>query len=490
MPWDGWGEPASVTWWPTARSGSTSWSGSSLCSSCTGKARSGWRRRRRSARSTSSGRAPSHERAARRDARARGAAVHLRRAGLLDRAGPIPGDGSARGGPVVRGARPGVRGAGLGHRPSKRCGRMAPDHSSRRGAVRRAIRALLPARPPDQGVARDPGHRGLQAAGDPAPDRGDPGGELRGRPSGPGGPGAGGRGGPGGRTGPTDGVRDDPRLPGTPGASLALRAPPARPVARQGRGGRGRGRGGRRVAPPPMPEERLQRTLARAGFGSRRSSEDLIREGRVSVNGRVAVLGDRVDPSRDVVEVDGRRASVDPGLRYLALHKPAGVTTTLRDPHAETDLGAYLPTDVRVFPVGRLDRETEGLLLLTNDGELANRLLHPRHGVEKEYLAEVEGTPTTQQIARLRRGVELDDGPARAVAARSIARSGGKGAIRVVMAEGRKREVRRMLAAVGLPVRRLIRLRVGPVGLGRLRPGERRDLTTSEVRDLYRAAGL
>ena len=178
-----------------------------------------------------------------------------------------------------------------------------------------------------------------------------------------------------------------------------------------------------------MPEERLQRTLARAGFGSRRSSEDLIREGRVSVNGRVAVLGDRVDPSRDVVEVDGRRASVDPGLRYLALHKPAGVTTTLRDRHAETDLGAYLPTDVRVFPVGRLDRETEGLLLLTNDGELANRLLHPRHGVEKEYLAEVEGTPTTQQIARLRRGLELDDGPARAVAARSIARSGGKGAM-------------------------------------------------------------
>ncbi len=155
-----------------------------------------------------------------------------------------------------------------------------------------------------------------------------------------------------------------------------------------------------------MPEERLQRALARAGFGSRRASEDLIREGRVSVNGRVATLGDRVDPSSDVVEVDGRRASVDPDLRYLALHKPAGVTTTMRDPHAERDLGEYLPKDVRVFPVGRLDRETEGLLLLTNDGELANRLLHPRHGVEKEYLAEVEGIPTKQQIGRLRRGVD------------------------------------------------------------------------------------
>jgi 23S rRNA pseudouridine2605 synthase len=239
-----------------------------------------------------------------------------------------------------------------------------------------------------------------------------------------------------------------------------------------------------------MPEERLQRALARAGFGSRRASEDLIREGRVSVNGRVAVLGDRVDPSRDVVEVNGRRASVDPGLRYLALHKPAGVTSTMRDPHAEADLGTYLPEDVRVFPVGRLDRETEGLLLLTNDGELASRLLHPRHGVEKEYLAEVEGTPTDRQIGRLRRGVELDDGPARAVAARSLARAGGKGAVRVVMAEGRKREVRRMLAAVGLPVRRLIRVRFGPVALARLRPGERRELTPSEVQALYRAAGL
>ena len=239
-----------------------------------------------------------------------------------------------------------------------------------------------------------------------------------------------------------------------------------------------------------MPEERLQRTLARAGFGSRRACEDLIREGRVTVNGQVALLGDRADPSREVVEVDGRRVSVDPGLRYFALHKPTGVTTTLGDPHAETDLNAYLPEDVRVFPVGRLDRETEGLLLLTNDGELADRLLHPRHGVEKEYLAEVEGTPTKQQIARLRRGVELEDGPARAVAARSVARSGGKGAIRLVMAEGRKREVRRMLATVGLPVRRLIRLRVGPVKLGRLRPGQRRALTSPEVRALYRAAGL
>lgn len=239
-----------------------------------------------------------------------------------------------------------------------------------------------------------------------------------------------------------------------------------------------------------MPEERLQRALARAGLGSRRACEILIREGRVTVNGRAAVLGDRVDASRDVVAVGGHRVSVDPALRYLALHKPAGVTTTMRDPHARAALTAYLPADVRVFPVGRLDRDTEGLLILTNDGEVANRLMHPRYGVEKEYLAEVEAAPTERQVARLRRGVELEDGVATAVAARAVGRTGGRGAVRLVMAEGRKREVRRMLDAVGLPVRRLIRVRVGPVRLGRLRPGEARDLSPQEVRALYRAAGL
>ncbi|HEX9123844.1 MAG TPA: pseudouridine synthase [Actinomycetota bacterium] len=239
-----------------------------------------------------------------------------------------------------------------------------------------------------------------------------------------------------------------------------------------------------------MTEERLQRSLARAGLGSRRACEDLIERGLVTVNGHVATLGDRLDPSQDVVEVRGHRISVDPELRYLALHKPAGVTTTLRDRHATFDLGGYLPSDVRVFPVGRLDRDTEGLLLLTNDGELANRLTHPRYGVEKEYLAEVEGIPTERHLGRVRAGVELDDGPARAVSARVIGRSRGKGAIRVVMAEGRKREVRRMLAAVGLPVVRLVRLRVGPIRLGTLAAGSSRDLTSEEVRDLYRVAGL
>jgi 23S rRNA pseudouridine2605 synthase len=231
--------------------------------------------------------------------------------------------------------------------------------------------------------------------------------------------------------------------------------------------------------------ERLQRSLARAGFGSRRACEELIRTGRVTINGRVAKLGDRVDPSSDVVEVNGARAVTDPDARTFALHKPAGVVSTLGDPQGRPDLSAYLPQDTRVVPVGRLDRDSEGLLLLTGDGELANRLMHPRYGVEKEYLAEVEGAPTSKQLSALRRGVELDDGPARTRSVRSIDAAGGRGALRLVMTEGRKREVRRMLDAVGLPVRRLVRVRVGPVRLGTLPAGELRELGGEELRALY-----
>jgi 23S rRNA pseudouridine2605 synthase len=238
--------------------------------------------------------------------------------------------------------------------------------------------------------------------------------------------------------------------------------------------------------PDPGQLERLQKALARAGLGSRRASEELIREGRVTVNGRVASLGDRIDIRSDRVEVDGGRVPLDPELRYYALHKPRGVVTTARDPQQRRDVSAFYPPGPRVFPVGRLDRETEGLLLLTNDGELANRVMHPRYGVEKEYLAEVEGTPSRRQLARVMRGVALDDGTARARSATAVAGSRGRGAIRMVMGEGRKREVRRMLDAVGLPVRRLVRVRVGPVRLGRLGPGEIRELTQDEVRELWR----
>ena len=162
-----------------------------------------------------------------------------------------------------------------------------------------------------------------------------------------------------------------------------------------------------------MPVERLQRSLARAGFGSRRACEELIAAGRVQINGREATLGDRVDPSSDEVRVDGAKVNVDPELRTFALHKPRDVTTTMRDPHAERDLTHFLPKAVHVFPVGRLDRDTEGLLLLTNDGALAHRLTHPRYAIEKEYLAEVDRPPSNRQLSRLRRGVELDDGVAR-----------------------------------------------------------------------------
>ncbi len=236
--------------------------------------------------------------------------------------------------------------------------------------------------------------------------------------------------------------------------------------------------------------ERLQKALARAGFGSRRACEDLIRASRVKVNGRVATLGDRVDPARDLVEVDGSRVNLDPGVRFYALNKPRGVVTSVRDPRGRPDLRPLIPPGPRVFPVGRLDRDSEGLLLLTNDGELANRLLHPRYGVEKEYLAEVEGEPGEADVRALLRGVELDDGPARASEARVVGRRRGRAALRIVMREGRKREVRRMLDALGFPVVRLVRLRVGEVRLGRLRPGEVRELSAHEVRALYRAAGL
>lgn len=236
--------------------------------------------------------------------------------------------------------------------------------------------------------------------------------------------------------------------------------------------------------------ERLQRTMARAGLGSRRAVEDLIRQGRVTVDGRVAVLGDRVDPVHGSVEVDGAPLPAHPELRYVALNKPAGVTTTMRDRHARRTISGLLPAGPRIVPIGRLDRETEGLLLATNDGELANRLTHPRYGVEKEYLAEVRGPVSPRDLRRLVEGVALEDGPARARRARQVGRSRDRVALSLVMSEGRKREVRRMLAVVGHPVQRLVRVRVGPVRLGALKPGESRPLEPAEIAALYRVAKL
>ncbi|HTX00327.1 MAG TPA: pseudouridine synthase [Acidimicrobiales bacterium] len=230
-----------------------------------------------------------------------------------------------------------------------------------------------------------------------------------------------------------------------------------------------------------VPEgERLQKVLARAGFGSRRACEELIEDRRVRVNGELAELGRRVDVEHDRVEVDGRPVGVLPGRVYYLLNKPAGVVTTASDPQGRRTVLDLLPPEPRVFPVGRLDLDTEGLIVCTNDGELAQLLAHPSHGVEKEYLAVVEGDPGPQAIRRLREGVEIGDGltaPAR-VSRRSA------GVLRIVIHEGRNRQVRRMCEAVGHPVRRLVRTRVGPLGDARLAPGAWRPLTLDEVRAL------
>jgi len=236
--------------------------------------------------------------------------------------------------------------------------------------------------------------------------------------------------------------------------------------------------------------ERLQRTLARAGYGSRRSVEELIRAGRVRIGERVAILGDRADPSRDRISVDGVAVPTHPGLRYFVLNKPAGVTSTLSDPHAKRSLASLLPSGPRVFPVGRLDRDSEGLILLTNDGELAHRLQHPRYAIEKEYLVEVEGDVPRSLARTLVRGVDLEDGRARAVHATVLESSHRRSALLVVLAEGRKREIRRMLEALDHPVIRLVRVRVGPVRDPRLPPGKARPLTSEEIIGLYKVTGL
>jgi len=233
-----------------------------------------------------------------------------------------------------------------------------------------------------------------------------------------------------------------------------------------------------------MPEgERLQKVLARTGIGSRRVCEDLIAEGRVTVNGTVAELGRRVDPEVDRVEVDGVPISVREGLVHYLLNKPAGVVTTASDPQGRPTVVELVPAEPRVFPVGRLDAETEGLLLLTNDGDLTHRLTHPSFGVEKEYLALVEGTPSAGSLRRLREGIELDDG--RTAPARASLQP--PSSLTLVIHEGRNRQVRRMCEAIGHPVQRLVRVRIGPIADRQLAPGSWRPLTQDEVRALERS---
>ncbi len=232
--------------------------------------------------------------------------------------------------------------------------------------------------------------------------------------------------------------------------------------------------------------ERLQKVLAAAGVASRRHAEELIRAGRVQVNGAVITkLGTRVGP-RDRVAVDGKPVSRAPSYTYIVLNKPLGVVSTARDERGRRTVVDLIKSPTRVYPVGRLDVSSEGLILLTNNGELTFRLLHPRHEVPREYHVWVSPPPTSEQLDRLRQGVEIEGwrtGPA------EVSRGPG-GALRIVIHEGHKRQIRLMCQAVGLNVERLVRVRIGPLTLGRLKPGEWRELRPAEVRALFEAVGL
>ncbi len=237
---------------------------------------------------------------------------------------------------------------------------------------------------------------------------------------------------------------------------------------------------------------RLQKVLAAAGIGSRRACEQMIDEGRVEVDGQVVLeQGLRVDPRHSVIKVDGMRIPTAPGHVVLALNKPRGVHSTMSDERGRPCVGDYLRgRKERLFHVGRLDADTEGLLLFTNDGELAQRLAHPSHGVTKTYLAQVKGTIPRDLGRRLRDGVELEDGIVRVDRFKVVTSAPGRALVEVVLHEGRKHVVRRLLAEVGHPVEGLVRVKVGPIGLGDLRSGKVRTLTMTEVGELYAAVDL
>ena len=241
--------------------------------------------------------------------------------------------------------------------------------------------------------------------------------------------------------------------------------------------------GGRKIRKPAG--ERLQKFIARAGIASRRRAEQLMVAGRVRVNGQPATeLGTRVHPGRDEVRVDGVRVRPAP-VRWVALNKPAGVLTTRYDDRGRKTVYDLLPESLRGLAyVGRLDWATEGLLLFTNDGERAHVLTHPAHQVEREYRAWVSGAPSRRVLHRLVSGVQLEDGLARAVRARILERAPSRAALELVLTEGRKREVRRLCRAVGHPVRRLERVRFGPIRLAGLPRGMWRELTAGEVESL------
>ncbi len=250
-----------------------------------------------------------------------------------------------------------------------------------------------------------------------------------------------------------------------------------------------------------MPEERIQKVLAAAGVASRRGAESLVAEGRVRVDGRPATIGQKVDPDRQAIEVDGTPVGIGAARAYVALHKPAGVTSTTRDRHAVTTVldlvpTALVPDGTRLYPVGRLDQDSEGLLLLTNDGDWAERILHPRFGVEREYAVALVAPLSAEQGRALGRGIELDEGlarlagPLRAATAAETRRLAGTldppparelAWYRATLRQGWKRQLRRMFGAVGAPIARLVRVRIGPVELGSLRSARSRSLRSPEI---------
>jgi len=232
--------------------------------------------------------------------------------------------------------------------------------------------------------------------------------------------------------------------------------------------------------------ERLQKALARAGLGSRRMAEILIEAGRVTIDGRIAELGNRVDADTQEIRVDGKLVPAAPSAVYFLLNKPTGVITTADDPHGRPTVVEMIDTEVRIFPIGRLDMATEGLLILTNDGRLAHLLTHPSVGIEKEYLVRVEGDPSPSSIRRLREGIELEDG----VTAPAQVSRVSDGVLRIVIHEGKNRQVRRMCEAIGHEVIRLVRTRIGPIHDAKLTPGAARPLTVGEVRKLMDAVGV
>lgn len=236
----------------------------------------------------------------------------------------------------------------------------------------------------------------------------------------------------------------------------------------------------------------MQKVLASAGFGSRRACENLISAGRVSVGGIVVrEQGLRVDPSTAVITVDGERINVRSDLVYLALNKPRGVLSTMSDPDGRPTVGDYVAErPERLFHVGRLDADSEGLLLMTNDGELAHRLTHPSFGIQKTYLAAVPGPVPRDLGKRLRAGIELDDGPVRVDEFTLVETANRQALVELVLHEGRKHVVRRLLAEVGHPVRRLVRTAIGPVRLGHQRQGTVRRLGQAEIGQLYRLASM